>query len=136
MERQVSNIILGISGPAESFKLKYGLFRFHLSIKPLSARQIVDISGHASKINDIDLEINLFSELLKNSQDLWHISRIIAIATGTRYKILVSKAIMGLALKDILTLFTIVRRQSDPEQFFFIMALMKGLNKLKTQKEQ
>ncbi len=131
MEEQASNIILGIAGRSDRFRLKYGWFTFRLKIKPITARQLIEISGHASKIDDIDPNNEVFVELLKNSPSLWHVCKVIAIATGTRYKSLVAKAISKLSIKDIMTLLKIVRKQSDPDSFFFIMASIKGLNKMK-----
>lgn len=132
MEERVSNIILGTAGPCERFTLKYGLFRFRLQIRPLTARQVIEISAASSRLGDLDIDNGLFPGLLKGGPGLKDIADIIAIATNTRYRGIVSRGILKLNLKDILTLFKVVIRQSDPEQFFFIMALTKGTNKLKS----
>lgn len=132
MEEQAANILLGKAGPSERFKIKYGIFTFRLKIKPITARQIIEISGEASKVDPENLEKDLFPAMLENSNYLLYVSRIIAIATGTRFKRIVTRAIMDLPLQDIFTLSKIVRKQSDPEVFFYILASMKGLNRMKT----
>lgn len=136
MEKEVSNIILGIAGPSDRFRIKWGWISFYLKIKPLTARQIIEISGEISRIKDINVEQDVFPALLQGSTDLQYIARVIAISTGTKWRRIVAKAILGLDLADIGTLFMLVRKNCDAERFFFIMALAKGMNKLKSQKEQ
>lgn len=130
MEQQAANILLGQAGPSDRFKIKYGILTFRLKIKPLTARQIVQISGEASKIDIPKAENDLFVAMMENSQTLSYISNIIAISTGARFKRIVAGAVMDLPLQDIFTLFKIVRKQSDPEVFFYILASTKGLTKM------
>jgi hypothetical protein len=127
MERQVSNIILGLSGPQDRFTLKYGWFRFRLKIKPITARQLIDISGEIGQIKSIDQDKELFPEMLERTEDLKHIANSISIATGTRFRKIVARGILKLDLKDILTLFKIVKKQSDSEVFFYILISAKGM---------
>lgn len=126
MQEKTSNIILGIAGSSDRFTLHYGWFRFHLKIKPLSAKQLIEISGEVSKLGTIDETQEMFPALMKGSPDLVYISNAIAIATGTRWKKIVARGILKLSLKDIQTLFSIVHKQSDPSPFFFTIILAKG----------
>jgi len=136
MKKEASNIILHQHGAADCFTLKWGWFTFHLKIKPISARQLIDISGELSQLNVIDKDREMFPMLMENSSDLAHISKAIAIATGTRWKKVVARAILKLDLKDIQTLFNLVHKQSDPSPFFFIIILAKGsMNLLEKKKE-
>uniref|UniRef100_A0A6M3XTL0 Uncharacterized protein n=1 Tax=viral metagenome TaxID=1070528 RepID=A0A6M3XTL0_9ZZZZ len=132
MEKKVSNILLGIAGSEDRFTLKFGWFSFRLKIKPISARQLIAISGEVSQIKDIDKEQEMFPALMEGITDIRYIARVITIATGTRYKKIVTRAILKLPLKDIQTLFAIVQKQSDPSPFFFTILLAKGrMNLLK-----
>jgi hypothetical protein len=127
MERDVSNVILGVDGSQDRFTLKFGWFRFRLKIKPITARQMIDISGEIAQIKDIDKEKELFPALMSGIPDIKYIARSIAIATGTRYKRIVTRAILDLPMKDIQTLFAIVKKQCDSERFFFITISAKGM---------
>jgi hypothetical protein len=110
MERQVSNILLGIAGPQDRFTLKFGWFKFRLSIKPITARQLIDISGEIAQIKDINQEQEMFPALMDGISDIRYIAKTIAIATGTRYRSIVTRAVLKLPLKDIQTLFAIVKK--------------------------
>ena len=136
MQEATRDIILGIAGQSDRFTLQYGWFRFHLKIKPLSAKQLVEISGEVSKIRDIDDKKDMFPALMQGVSDTRHIARVIAIATGTRYRRIVARAIMKLPLKDFQTLFAIVHKQSDPTPFFFTTILAKGRMNLLDPREQ
>jgi hypothetical protein len=136
MEKQAANILLGRSGEADRFDLKWGFITFHLQIKPLTARQVIDISGELSSIGDYDSDMEMFPVLMQNSNDLTAISMAIAIATGTKHKRAVAKAIRNLPLEDIKRLFQIVYKQTDPTPFFFITVLAKGrMNLMEKRKE-
>jgi hypothetical protein len=136
MEEQVSNVILGIAGKSDRFVLKYGWFKFRLKIKPLTAEMMIRMSGEISKIKTIDKDQDVFAALMAGVPDLKHISKVIAISTGTRFIRLISRAVLKLPLSDIQTLFDIVRKQSDPAPFFFIIAKTGRLNLLKTAKQE
>ena len=136
MEKSVSNILLGLSGPGDRFTLKYGWFRFHLKIKPITARQLIAISGEISKIKAIDESKDMFPALLEGITDIRYIAKVVAIATGTRYKRIVARAILRLDLKDIYTLFNIVRKQSDPSPFFLICLQAGKMNILKAKQAE
>jgi len=127
MESEVSNIILGIAGPADRFTIRYGWFRFRLSIKPLTVKQMIQISGEWSKIKDIDKSKDMFPGLMEGITDIKYISKVIAIATGTRFIKLIARAILKLPLKDVQALFAIVKKQCDAERFFFIIISAKGM---------
>uniref|UniRef100_A0A6M3JVJ6 Uncharacterized protein n=1 Tax=viral metagenome TaxID=1070528 RepID=A0A6M3JVJ6_9ZZZZ len=132
MEKKVSNILLGIAGSEDRFTLKFGWFSFRLRIKPITARQLIAISGEVAQIKDIDKEQEIFPALMGGITDIRYVARVITIATGTRYKGIVTRAILKLPLKDIQTLFAIVQKQSDPSPFFFTILLAKGrMNLLK-----
>ncbi len=129
MEGEVSNIILGIAGPQDHFTLKYGWFRFRLSIKPLTARQMIRISGEWSRIKDIDKNKDMFPALMEGVSDLKYISKVIAISTGTRFIKVITRAILNLPLKDIQRLFAIMKKQCDAEVFFYIIISAKGITR-------
>lgn len=136
MQEQSANIVLGITGPGDRFILRYGIFKFRLKIKPLSAKQLIEISKEVSKISKLDETKEVFPGLMDNISDARHLSRIIAISTGTRWRRIVTRAILKLPLNDIKTLFKIVHKQSDPEPFFFTIILAKGRLNLLKQPEQ
>ena len=135
MEKKVSNVLLGIADSEDRFTLKYGWFRFRLKIKPITAKQLIAISSEVAQIKEIDQEQEMFSALMANSHDLIHISNIIAIATGTKWRRVVAHAILKLDLKDINTLFNIVLKQSDPSPFFLTFLQIGKLNILKKKEE-
>ena len=86
MQESAANIILGLAGPGDRFTLKYGIFRFRLKIKPLSAKQLIAISKEVSQIGKLDETREMFPGLMESINDARHLSRAIAIATGTRWK--------------------------------------------------
>lgn len=129
MDQAISNILLGQAGPEDRFTIRYGWFRFYLSIKPLSARQMIRISGEWSKIKDIDKNKDMFPALMEGISDIKYIARVIAISTGTKFIKIITRAILRLPLKDIQKLFAIVRKQCDPEVFFYIIISAKGITK-------
>ena len=136
MEKEVSNIILGIAGSIDRFVLKFGIFKFHLKIKPISTRQLIKISGEICKIRDFEDEnISYFQALMEHVKDAKFISRAIAIATGTPFVRIVTYAISKLPNKDQNTLFKIVIKNSDAEVFFYTMILAKKMNILKKKTE-
>ena len=137
MEKEFSNVLLGQSGEAERFKLKIWGVTFKLQIRPLTARQLIQISGEISKLRDItDPDDTMFQVAMQNARDLKAICKAITIATGTRFYSIVYRAISRLPLQDIQTLFKIVIYQSDAERFFFIISAAKRLNILKKKATQ
>ena len=136
MKKTIPNILLGLTGPSDSFILKYGLFTFRLKIKPLTLRQLIAISKELSHIKSIDENKKVFPTLMENISDAQFIAIAIAIATGTRFKRIVSRAISRLDLKDIQTLFSIVVKQSDPSPFFLTCLQAGRMNLMKEQEPQ
>lgn len=131
-EAEAANVILGEAGEGDKFNLKYGIFKFRLSIRPVTARDMIRISREVSQIGgEIDMNEAIFPQAIEQASGLKYVCRSIAIATGTPYVKIVSKAISKLQLSDILKLWNIVVKQSDPSSFFFIMISAKGMNKLK-----
>ena len=104
--------------------------------KPITARQLIAISGEIAQIRDIDKEQEVFPALMSGITDIRYIARVIAIATGTRYKRIVTQAVLRLPLQDIHTLFAIVKKQSDAERFFFIIISAKGMIQAITKQEE
>ena len=135
MERRTSNILLGIAGSEDRFTLRYGWFRFRMKIRPVTARQLIAISSEVAQIKEISQDQEMFTALMAGSSDLIHISNIIAIATGTRWRRIVARAILNLDLKDINTLFSIVIKQADPSPFFLTCLQIGKLNILKKKEE-
>jgi hypothetical protein len=136
MERQVSNILLGRASTTDCFRLKWGWFTFRLSIKPISTRRLIQISGEICQIREFEDEsISYFQALMDHATDAKFINRAIAIATGTKFVRIVARAISKLPNKDQNTLFKIVIKNSDAEVFFYTMALAKKMNVLKKKPE-
>jgi len=131
-EAEAANVILGEAGEGDKFILRYGIFKFRLSVRPVTARDMIRISREVCHINaQIDMNEAMFPQLAEQAGGLKYVCNSIAIATGTKYVKLVSRAISRLSLGDIFKLWNIVVKQSDPSSFFFIMISAKGLNKLK-----
>lgn len=136
MQSQTANIILGLSGPGDGFTLKWGWFRFHLKIKPISTKDNIRIGAELCQIREFEDEnISYFQALMEHAKDAEFINRAIAIATGTPFVRIVSHAISKLPNKDQNTLFKIVIKNSDAEVFFYTMALAKKMNILKKKPE-
>ena len=134
---EVSNVILGIAGKADRFKLKFGWFTFHLRIKPLSAKQIIEISDQLSCLRDVsDGDGTMFQAEMKCASGLRHIAKAIAIATDTRCRFFVTRAILNLPLAHIETLKDIVKKQCDVHRFFFIWMDLKEMNPIKKKQEE
>lgn len=132
MERQVSDILLGRSGAADCFRLKFGWFTFRLKIKPISTKQLIKISGEICQIREFEDEnVSYFQALMEHAKDAQFISRAIAIATGTPFVRIIAHAVSNLPNADQNTLFKILIKNSDAEVFFYTMALAKKMNILK-----
>ena len=135
MQEKASNIILGKADPGDCFAIKYGWFKFNLEIKPLTARQVIEVAGQLSHLKEVDTKADMFAGLLEGSSDLNYIAKAIAIATGTKYRGIVTRAVLRLPLKDIAVLMAIIKKQSDPEVFFYTIMLAKGFKNILTPKE-
>lgn len=136
MQQATANILLGRTGPADCFRLKYGWFTFRLKIKPISTKRLIKISGEICQIRDFEDEnMSYFQALMDHAKDTKLISRAIAIATGTPFVRIIARAISRLPNKDQNTLFKIVIKNSDAEVFFYTMALARKMNILKKKPE-
>jgi hypothetical protein len=133
---EISRVILGIPGHSDRFTLRWGWLRFRLDIKPLTTRMLIKISGELSNVRQIDENREMFPLFIENAKDIQYFVNSIAIATGSPYQRIVRSAIRKLPLSDIQTLFAIVQKQCDMERFFFLCISARGLNVIKTQKEQ
>ena len=130
MEDEVKNVILGIAGKRDRFTIKYLGINWRLSIKPLTAKMLIEISAEMSHIKQVDSSKEMFPNLMDGAKGLRHFAKIIAIATGTKYRRIVTRSILKLPLKDIQTLVNIVVKQSDMEVFFCILISLKGIQSL------
>lgn len=135
-EVEAANIVLGLSGEGDRFVIKWHGLKLKLKIKALSTRTLILISREIAQIPEVTTEKDVFPTIIGNADSLRRVCRSIAYATGTRFVRLVTVAIEELPLKDIQALWKIVIKQSDPSSFFFIMVSAKGMNQLKTNKEQ
>lgn len=136
MQSKAADIILGNPGKGDGFTIRYGWFRFHLVIRPLTARQVIEISREVCNIPSVSTDNGLFPEELAQAESLEYICRSIAIATGTKWQDTVTKAISKLPLNEIATLWGLVIKASDPKVFFSLLLLTKGMNKITTPKAE
>ncbi len=109
-----------------------------MKIKLISTGRLIRISREISKIRDVDdkEEITMFQALMEHVSDAKHICRAIAIATGTPFVGIVTRAILKLSLADQNKLFDIVISQSDARVFFYTITSAKKLNLMKKKQEQ
>lgn len=135
-EVEAANVILGRSGAGDKFKIRFGVLRLNLSIPPVTVRGLIKISREISQIAEIDPELSSFQAQIQNAHSLKYICNAIAIATGSRFTGIISRAVSKLEIKHIQTLWSIVLKQSDPSSFFFIMVSAKGLNQMKIQQQK
>ena len=135
-EADAANIILGEAGAGDGFTIKWGILRLKYQIRPITARSLIKISREVCRIKDIDLETAMFPGLMNGAGDMKFVCRSIAIATGTRFPRFVARAISDLPSKDILALWNILVKQSDPSSFFFIIMSARGMNKMKPMNPQ
>ena len=132
MEERALDIVLGITGPGDRFTIKWCGIKFRLQIKLISTERLIRISKEICKIRDIEDEgETMFQALMEHAPDARHICRAIAIATETPFVKIVTRAILKLPLKDIRTLFKIVRTRADSEVFFYTLASAKKLSLMK-----
>jgi hypothetical protein len=137
MEQRAANIALGVSGPGYGFTIKWCGISFRLRIKLISTERLIRISQEIAKISDIENEGGTpFHALMNHVDDSRHIARSIAIATGTRFVRMVTRAIMKLPLKDQNILFDLVREQSDPSVFFYTIISAKRVSLMKKKQEE
>jgi hypothetical protein len=127
-----ARIILGEAGTGDQFTIRWGWLRLKLSIKPVTTRTLIQISGEVAHVPEIDPEADMLPEMLRAAPSLNHVCKAITYATKTRHKRIVYRAIKGLPLKDIAKLWQMIMNQSDPASFFFIMISTRGQNKTKT----
>ena len=136
MQKRAADILLGAPGRGDGFTIRYGILKFHLTIRPLTARQVIEISREVCNIKSVSTDNGLFPEELEQAGSLEYICKSIAIATGTRWRNLVTKAISKLPLNEVATLWAIVIKQSDPKVFFSLLISTKGMNKITTPKAE
>lgn len=135
IEAQAADLILGKETEGEKFSIKLLGFTLKFQIRPLTTRQFIEISKHLSKIVGIDQDKEMFPEMVKRSGDLKHICKAVAIATGSEMPFL-SRIIESQAdIEDLYSLMNIIRKQSNPERFFFILMLSRGMNQLQKREE-
>ena len=130
MEDGVKNVILGIAGEKDQFTIKYFGVNWKLAIKPLTAKMLIEISAEMSHVQQVNDSKEMFPALMDGAPDLLHLARIISIATGTRYRKIVTRAILRLPLKDVQTLINIVVKQTDMTVFFYTIISLKGIQSL------
>lgn len=131
MESKVADIILGTSKTAVRYKLNGRWYK----IPFISGEGMVLIAVEISKMKGVDLEKPMFGEMMANARNIKNMCRAIAFVTKTRFPGIISRQLMKFPNSDILKLWEAVIAQSDPQSFFFIMALAKGMNLLATQKK-
>lgn len=132
MEEKLAGVILGEATSEDKFTLTHWKFKFNLSIKPISGYNMMRISSELSRCTDnIDNAQTAFQALVGDAKNIKHICNCISIATGTKYRRIVSKIISKLSLEDIAKLWNIVERQSNADFFLHIMASATQLNILK-----
>lgn len=133
MDKQAAEIILGKAGYGDGFTLRHLGFKLHLRIRPLTARQIIEISHEVCQLKDPDPEKPVFPEEINKADNLRYIARAITIATNTKFPGLIYRAILKLDLDSLATLWGAVIKNSNPSAFFFITGSAKGLNKIRTE---
>lgn len=116
-----------------------------LVIKPLHPGTVVHLAMQYEKLQDIDDSNNMITELLRVGKNLKIHSKMVAMAAlnGPVKIALFSRFIAWVirwGVKDneeMLAYVSIVYKQMDPERFFFITTLTKGMNILsKKEKSQ
>lgn len=130
MEDEVRNVILGQAGERDKFTIKYLGINWKLSIKPLTAKMLIEISAEMSHVSQVDDSKEMFPTMMDGAPSLRHLAKIISIATGTRYRKIVTRTILRLPLKDIQTLIGIVVKQTDMTVFFYTIISLKGIQSL------
>ncbi len=135
MEKELANVILGRVEDGDKFEIKYWGIKFKLSIKPLSPKKLIAISGFLCRIREIEEGQSSFHALMKTADDLKLICNSIAISTGFPFRRFLCGAIMKLSLEDVETLFNILIKQSNAAFFLNTMVLGKNLNILKLSSE-
>jgi hypothetical protein len=140
MKEEVAGVILGGKvAKAESFEVRWGILKLNLKIRLQTVAQVIEIAGEVGQIRDIDEndQRSMYPVFVERITDVKKVVNAIVIATGTRFRWLVRKMLLGLPLKDIDTLWAIVQRQSDIQRFFFIIISAKGqMNLLKPRTEE
>lgn len=115
-----------------------------LEIKPLRPGTIVRICQEMTKIEAIDEKENQLQEFLSKGKNLRHIAGIISHAVinqklFSRWKFRYYRWLLlnrCKSMKDLYAYFSIVYRQMDAQQFFFIMALTPAMNHLTKKTDQ
>lgn len=135
IESQAADLILGKEVEGEKFSIKFLGITLKFQIRPLTTRQLIRVSKYLSQITEIDQDKEMFPEMIKRSGELKHVCKAIAIATGSKIPFL-NKIIEKQAdIEDLFALINIIRKQSNPERFFFILMLARGMNQLKKKEE-
>ncbi len=107
-----------------------------LKIKPLKLRTVIAISKEDAAMIDFDNEKEGITEMLKCTANLTYLARIVALSVlNSKWKIRLFGRFLANQLswkieqkEQLFYIMKLIRQQVSPEEFFFTMALTRGLN--------
>ena len=136
IEAEAARLIVGKRTKGFKIMIRHGILRLRTQIHYVSAEKVIRMAEQISMINDYDPSAPVFPELMKNAEDIRHVSRAIAIATSFPAKWLITRAINALPYADIETLWNVVKERVRGDRFFFIMESAKStLTQMKKKEE-
>lgn len=140
MALEASNLVLGKAGKGFIFYVKWFVFTFKFQIRPLWPEQIIKIDNELLKMMEIDSSADANEEFTRKSKNYKNICNAIATAALFKwwkillFKRFVSRLIAKAEPENIQVLLDMVKKQKDPERFFFIMGSAIGFSQLRSLK--
>jgi len=135
-EKKFARLILGKVTEQDCFTIKHWGMSFNLSIKPVSCKKIIRISGILSHVKEIkDEGQSGLVAMMDNSENLKYFCKVLAVSTGSFFTFFVYKLLMKLSTEEIKTLWSIYLKNSDPTFFLTITASVGKMNLLKPKAE-
>lgn len=134
IEKEAAKLIIGKKDESDRFWINFPWFKIPLHIPLQTASQVFKTSYFACKMTDINKDGEAYPEMVRNRRNINLQCKAIAVATGSWIPFLWLIIKKKSTNEDIHKLYKMIKVKSDPEAFFFTMALVKGMNKLITKK--
>lgn len=133
-EEKAADLLLGEG--STNFTVRCLGVKILIKIKLITTRRLIRIAREMSHVAIIDPTGEVFVTELENAKSLRYIAKSIAISTGIWPLWPLVLILERLPLASLLTLWKTVVVNSDPDSFFFIMALSQAMRKMKTTKSK
>lgn len=131
---QLGGMILG-SKKGDRFSFTFWGVNIKLQIPIQETWQVVKCGQIEARMEDVDMDGQMYPELMRVHKNLNLICKYVAVGTGSKIPFLwwiIKRSLTG---EDLQKLTKLIQINTDPERFFFIMASLRGMNRLRSKSE-